>query len=178
VVRLLLADHRVDPGADDNRAFQKAGKNGHVEVIKVLLADPRVNPAANGNNAIQLASGNGHVEVVKLLLTDPRVDAAHVNEPADHVTLPLIRLAKATKCCESYPEQFQDLKAFSDLLNWKDRFLVKRLISNCSDECELKTALTALLKNLQNDASEMYAYLRLFLIPDVAKRIFQSVHEY
>jgi len=94
------------------------------------------------------------------------------------VILPLIRLEKATKSCESYPGQFQDLEFFSDLLNWKDRFLVKRLIGNCPDNFELKSALAAILRKLEDDAWKMYAFLRLFLVPDVAKRIFNTIHEY
>jgi hypothetical protein len=42
VVKLLLADSRVDPTADDNYAIKKASEKGHTDVVKLLLADPRV----------------------------------------------------------------------------------------------------------------------------------------
>jgi len=74
VVKLLLADPRVDPSVYDNYSIRYASLNDHVEVVKLLLADPRVDPSVNDNYAIQSASRNGHIEVVKLLLSDPRVD--------------------------------------------------------------------------------------------------------
>ena len=74
IVKLLLADERVDPAADDNEAFREAAAKGHVEVIRLLLADKRVDPAACGNVAFREAAAKGHIEVVKLLLADKRVD--------------------------------------------------------------------------------------------------------
>src|SRR5215217_2379231 len=64
VVKRLLADERVDPSANNNRAIKGASENGHSEVVKRLLADERVNPSANDNWAIKRASANGHSEVV------------------------------------------------------------------------------------------------------------------
>lgn len=60
VVRLLLADGRVDPAARDNSAIRHASKNGHSEVVRLLLQDSRVNPAG----------GDGSRAIVKL---QPRV---------------------------------------------------------------------------------------------------------
>jgi len=119
-----------------------------------------------------------HLERAILLLADTRVDPAAVIGPAGNVTMPLIRLAQATKCCRFYLKQFQDLEGLPDLLDWKDRILVKKFVDDCPDTFELITALAAILKKLEDDASEMYAYLRLFLVPDVAKRIFKTIHEY
>ena len=76
LVKLLLADPRVDPADYYNHAIQLASQNGHTEVVKLLLADKRVNPAAGNNYAIQFASQNGHTEIVKLLLADNRVNPA------------------------------------------------------------------------------------------------------
>src|SRR3972149_6208605 len=59
VVKLLLADPRVDPSANDNNATHEASKNGHEKVVKLLLAHPRVDPSADDNYAIRLASVNG-----------------------------------------------------------------------------------------------------------------------
>ncbi len=41
VVKLLLADGRVNPSVDDNKAIIQASKNGNPEVVKILLADER-----------------------------------------------------------------------------------------------------------------------------------------
>jgi hypothetical protein len=46
-VKLLLADERVDPSANDNYAIRFAAKNGHKEVVKILLADERIDPSAD-----------------------------------------------------------------------------------------------------------------------------------
>ena len=48
-MRLLLADPRVDPSADNNYAIRWAAYNGHTEVVRLLLADPRVDPGAIAN---------------------------------------------------------------------------------------------------------------------------------
>ena len=82
VVKLLLKDSRVDPGAGNNYAIILASEYGHVEVVKLLLKDSRVGPTAAGNYAIRLASENGHVEVVKILLADSRVDPSADNNYA------------------------------------------------------------------------------------------------
>ena len=36
VVKLLLADPRVDPSARNNWAIQLASENGHLEIVKLL----------------------------------------------------------------------------------------------------------------------------------------------
>jgi hypothetical protein len=41
-VKVLLADQRVDPSADDQYSIRKASQYGHSEVVKLLLADQRV----------------------------------------------------------------------------------------------------------------------------------------
>jgi ankyrin repeat protein len=42
IVKLLLADKRVDPSADDNWAIKRASRNGHIKVVKLLLQHPKV----------------------------------------------------------------------------------------------------------------------------------------
>ena len=37
VVKLLLADPRVDPAAGNNWAIRFASENGHTEIVKLLL---------------------------------------------------------------------------------------------------------------------------------------------
>ena len=46
VVRLLLADPRVDPAVGDNAAIRSAARAGFAGVAARLLDDPRVDPAA------------------------------------------------------------------------------------------------------------------------------------
>ena len=74
VVRLLLADERVDPSADNNLLIREAENNNRVEIVKLLLADERVDPASNNNYAVRVAREKGYFEVVELLLNDPRVN--------------------------------------------------------------------------------------------------------
>ena len=69
VVRLLLADPRVDPSDSDIIKF--ASKNGHSTVVELLLEDPRVDPSVDYNLSLGLAAQNGHFDVVKLLLSSP-----------------------------------------------------------------------------------------------------------
>src|SRR3989304_6063778 len=47
IVELLLADHRVDPSANDNHAIRLASSKGHDKVVKLLLADSRVDPSSD-----------------------------------------------------------------------------------------------------------------------------------
>ena len=42
IVKLLLTDPRVDPGAINNYAINWSSENDHVEVVKLLLNDSRV----------------------------------------------------------------------------------------------------------------------------------------
>lgn len=41
IVRLLLADPRVDPTAGGDKAIMEAHRIGHAEVVRLLLADGR-----------------------------------------------------------------------------------------------------------------------------------------
>jgi len=74
IVKLLLADSRVDPTYGYmNLPFRQAARNGHIEIVKLLLKDPRTDPSDDENLALHLAKSQGHTEIVKLLLADPRV---------------------------------------------------------------------------------------------------------
>ena len=57
IVRLLLADSRVDPSDYDNEAILCACRCGHVNVVRVLLADSRVNPAVRDNTPYLILVG-------------------------------------------------------------------------------------------------------------------------
>ncbi len=87
VVKLLLADERVDPLASFNgyNSLQLAAREGHLDIVKTLLTDERVDPSADKNKAIIEAAANGHFEIVRELLADPRVN------PGDQGNLALLR---------------------------------------------------------------------------------------
>jgi ankyrin repeat protein len=74
VVKLLLADKRVDPSADDQLAIRMACEDGQLEVVKLLLADERVDPSVSNSCTILGACAHGHTEIAQLLLADKRVD--------------------------------------------------------------------------------------------------------
>ena len=71
IVRMILVDGRVDPGADESRALRYAGTE---EVATRLLGDPRVHPEAKGSSALFMASSHGKIGVVRALLHDGRSD--------------------------------------------------------------------------------------------------------
>ncbi len=85
VVRLLLADPRVNPQVDisafvgSESLLLIAIRNDRTEIVKLLLADPRIDPAEIDNLALHVASAIGHTEIVKVLLADPRIDPASTN---------------------------------------------------------------------------------------------------
>ena len=81
IVKILLADSRIDPSACDNESVIIASMCGHTDIVKLLLADPRVDPSINNEPIIEAASG-GHTDIVKLLLKDPRVDPSFNNNYA------------------------------------------------------------------------------------------------
>jgi ankyrin repeat protein len=100
ILKLLLADPRVDPAANDNAAIQASSENGHAEVVKLLLTDPRVDPAADDNYSVQMSGAKGHAEVVRLLLADPRVDPAAndnfaVQRSSEHGHVEVVKLLLA-----------------------------------------------------------------------------------
>jgi Ankyrin repeats (3 copies) len=82
VVRMLLADPRVDPSANNQNALRWASYDGHTEIVRLLLADHRVDPTADDQYAIQWASEKGYTEIVRMLLADPRVDPSANDQQA------------------------------------------------------------------------------------------------
>jgi hypothetical protein len=82
IVDRLLQDDRVDPTADNNKAFQVAASKGYLAIVCRLLEDKRVDPAADNNYAIRVSSSNGHLAIVRRLLEDKRVDPAADNNYA------------------------------------------------------------------------------------------------
>ncbi|KAI8895027.1 hypothetical protein BC833DRAFT_602768, partial [Globomyces pollinis-pini] len=75
IVQLLLNDARIDPSANDNRAFEIAVEMGHIEIVKMLLHD-LIDPSENGNRALEIATSMKHKEIAHLLLKDARVNSS------------------------------------------------------------------------------------------------------
>ena len=85
VVRIILANPRVDPTASVNcgsTALRVAALCGHTSTLHLLLADPSVDPAVDGNFAFRSAAEFGHLAAVTVLLADTRVDPAAWNNYA------------------------------------------------------------------------------------------------
>lgn len=79
VIRLLLADERVDSTEDDSFSIRHAAITGNVGAMRALLEDGRADPEAKNNQAIRRASFRGDCEAVMLLLMDKRVDPSCKN---------------------------------------------------------------------------------------------------
>jgi ankyrin repeat protein len=102
IVKLLLADPRVDPTINNNNAVRFASEESHVEIVKLLLNDPRVDhtavsfmgnlemvkfllentsidPSINDNAALTNAVYKNKTEIVRLLINDPRVKLVNSN---------------------------------------------------------------------------------------------------
>lgn len=78
IVRILLADKRVDPRSRCDAALLRACDKGHASVVRALLDDGRVDPSWGGTNKpLICACEGGHVGVVQQLLRDKRVNPAH-----------------------------------------------------------------------------------------------------
>lgn len=67
VVRILLADPTIDPGAQESLSLQYACEYGHIEVVKLLLQSGKVEKEANNGSPFRRALQNKHIEIVKFL---------------------------------------------------------------------------------------------------------------
>lgn len=76
VLRLLLADGRVDPSLDSNLALSFACRHGRHRGLALLLQDGRVDPGLDNSHSILTAILGGDDECLRLLLTDARADPA------------------------------------------------------------------------------------------------------
>jgi ankyrin repeat protein len=79
IVRMLLADERIDPCADNNIALRAACWHGRTEIVRILLKDGRADPRSLDDYAIRTASSGGHIEIVRLLLEDGRANPGLAN---------------------------------------------------------------------------------------------------
>eukprot|EP01102_Stenamoeba_stenopodia_P000194 TRINITY_DN10154_c0_g1_i2.p1 TRINITY_DN10154_c0_g1~~TRINITY_DN10154_c0_g1_i2.p1 ORF type:complete len:176 (-),score=27.42 TRINITY_DN10154_c0_g1_i2:22-549(-) len=75
VLKILLQDESLNPGAFNSFAICDATFYGHVECVKLLLQDPRVDPTVDNNYPLRMTWEKNHKEIERLLLEDPRVIA-------------------------------------------------------------------------------------------------------
>eukprot|EP00029_Vermamoeba_vermiformis_P010370 TRINITY_DN5418_c0_g1_i1.p1 TRINITY_DN5418_c0_g1~~TRINITY_DN5418_c0_g1_i1.p1 ORF type:complete len:485 (-),score=79.51 TRINITY_DN5418_c0_g1_i1:7-1461(-) len=81
VVKVLLADPKIDPSFNRNEALRTAVMTGNITAAKILLEDPRVGVCGqNRHMLIRLAVSNNSAKMVKLILNFPEVDPAGVVE--------------------------------------------------------------------------------------------------
>jgi ankyrin repeat protein len=74
ILKLILADPRVDPSFSNNVALLLACKGGHVPIVQLLLQDDRIDPSLNRNEALLNAVACNQWQVVKVLIEDGRID--------------------------------------------------------------------------------------------------------
>jgi len=82
IVRLLLADPRFDPAANDQTPIQTACHHGNIEIVQLLLTDPRVDPSIFDQQLLHDAIDADDYEIVRVLLRDSRVDPSVNNQSA------------------------------------------------------------------------------------------------
>lgn len=81
--RLLLADPRVDPSANQNAALVNAVLNDNADAVGMLLADARVDPrCVSGPTLLVRAASADHSAVLRLLLDDARLDPSERHSSA------------------------------------------------------------------------------------------------
>lgn len=74
MVKLLLADKRIEPTLLNNLIFRSAVLHDNYEIAKLLLTNPKIDPSDYNNDAIYTACSINNQNMIKLLLTDSRVD--------------------------------------------------------------------------------------------------------
>ena len=75
MVRVLLADNRVDASAESNFAIMWASALGHSDVVDLLLHNARVDAGDQDNAALRYACERGHDCVVCETVVASRVCA-------------------------------------------------------------------------------------------------------
>lgn len=74
IIKILLADPRIDPSFSYNLALRCAICHGDEKIVELLLNDPRVDPTTDDNYAFICACTSGHILIVNLFLNDKRID--------------------------------------------------------------------------------------------------------
>lgn len=80
IVKLLLADKRVDPSYFYNLALLSACEKGYIKIVKLLLSDTRVEANCNMNDPIFYAFKNNKDEIVNFLWSFQCVKSTLENE--------------------------------------------------------------------------------------------------
>ena len=75
ILKLLLANPRVDPAVLNNYAIRWASNNGCTNTVDLLINAPRVDPTADDNFAFIMARANDYPSIEAILISDPRVVA-------------------------------------------------------------------------------------------------------
>lgn len=80
IVKILLADERIDPTDSYHNFFQEACTLGDTESARALFETGAYNPAADNNYALKVANANANYETITFLLQIPAVlaDAHYV----------------------------------------------------------------------------------------------------
>jgi ankyrin repeat protein len=74
IVRMLLADPRVQKVSLDGFALVNASGLGHTEIVKLLLKEGRIDPNTYSGDPLKRACLYGQTDVVRVLLADPRTN--------------------------------------------------------------------------------------------------------
>lgn len=67
IVRILLADPRVNPAHLRNYPLRKAASANQTATVALLLQNPQVDPTAENNQALTFAKQNNNPEMIQLL---------------------------------------------------------------------------------------------------------------
>lgn len=73
VMRLLLADSRVDPSDYNNEAILLAVDHSQMDALKLLLSDPRTDASDGDNIALHRAVKHGFADIFTLLIENEKV---------------------------------------------------------------------------------------------------------
>lgn len=74
VMRVFLADPRIDPSACDNLALRSAVKNDCNDIVSLLLTHPKIDPGYTNQKILDVAISNRATRSVSVLLADGRID--------------------------------------------------------------------------------------------------------
>ena len=74
IVRLLLADGRVDLSLNNHAPFFDAARLGHSQIVRLLISDPSLT-ANDRREALRLATQNKHTDTIALLSSPPMYKA-------------------------------------------------------------------------------------------------------
>lgn len=164
MVKLLLDDYDVDPGAYDNQAIVDAVLNGETDMVEYLLALDDVNDGDGLDRTIIEASRLGDLGIVKLLAASPDVHVAAqhnqaIVEAARNGYLDVVEFLMSLPAADASD---QHNWALIDASNRGDLPMVK-LLASSEDVRESTSAMVALAVAMDNGHSEIADYLETVL---------------